>query len=317
MTLPPNIIIFNPDQWRGDVLGHWGNPAAVTPNLDAMVASDGVSFGRAFCQNTVCTPSRCSFMTGWYPHVQGHRTMYHMLQPDEPMLLRTLKQHGYTVWWGGKNDVVPGQSGFEEYCDVKFEPPTRPEPTWDLRDERWRGDPGNPWYHSFYRGNIEIPPGHSHYPDRDWAIVQGAIDWIRNRGDDTPFCMYLALTYPHPPYAVEEPWYSMIDRGRLPARIPAPPDWASKSLMMQAIGRAQSLVGLSEDDWRALRATYYGMCARVDYQFGRLVEALKGTGQYDDTAIFVFSDHGDFTGDYGLVEKAQNCMETVSPECRS
>ncbi|MEZ4610162.1 MAG: hypothetical protein R2838_07920 [Caldilineaceae bacterium] len=30
-------------------------------------------------QHTVCTPSRCSFMTGWYPHVRGHRTLWHLL----------------------------------------------------------------------------------------------------------------------------------------------------------------------------------------------------------------------------------------------
>ena len=95
MNKRPHIVIFNPDQWRGDVLGHVGNPAAVTPHLDRMVRTDGVSFRNAFCQNTVCTPSRCSFMTGWYPHVRGHRTMFHMLQPDEPMLLKTLKDNGY------------------------------------------------------------------------------------------------------------------------------------------------------------------------------------------------------------------------------
>ena len=89
----PHILIFNPDQWRGDVLGHMGNPAAVTPVLDRFVETEAVSFRNAFCQNTVCTPSRCSFMTGWYPHVRGHRTMYHMLHPErgEPVLLKTLK----------------------------------------------------------------------------------------------------------------------------------------------------------------------------------------------------------------------------------
>ena len=50
MSKKPNIIIFNPDQWRGDVLGHVGNPAAVTPNIDALIGSDGVSFTSAFCQ---------------------------------------------------------------------------------------------------------------------------------------------------------------------------------------------------------------------------------------------------------------------------
>jgi arylsulfatase A-like enzyme len=83
MPKPPNIIIFNPDQWRGDVLAHLGNPAAVTPNLDRVAREDGVSFRHAFAQNPVCTPSRCSFMSGWYPHVAGHRTMFHMLGKRE------------------------------------------------------------------------------------------------------------------------------------------------------------------------------------------------------------------------------------------
>ena len=34
----PHLVIFNPDQWRGDVMGHLGNPAAVTPNLDRVAA---------------------------------------------------------------------------------------------------------------------------------------------------------------------------------------------------------------------------------------------------------------------------------------
>ena len=53
------------------------------------------------------------------------------------------------------------------------------------------------------------------------------------------------------------------------------------------------------------------MCARVDFQFGKVLEALRLSGMYDDTAIFFFSDHGDFTGDYGLVEKTQNTFEDV------
>ena len=51
------------------------------------------------------------------------------------------------------------------------------------------------------------------------------------------------------------------------------------------------------------------MCARVDHQLGLLVEVLKDAGLYDDSALFVFSDHGDFAGDYGLVEKAQNTFQ--------
>src|SRR4051794_3136667 len=96
-TKRPHIVIFNPDQFRGDMVGHLGCSAARTPVLDGLVrGGEAVSFRWAFCQNPVCTPSRCSFMTGWYPHVRGHRTMYHMLHPErgEPNLLKILKDNG-------------------------------------------------------------------------------------------------------------------------------------------------------------------------------------------------------------------------------
>jgi len=314
MTKRPHIVIFNPDQWRGDVLGHVGNPAAVTPNLDALAGTDGVSFRQAYCQNPVCTPSRCSFMSGWYPHVRGHRTMFHMMKPDEPVLLRTLKEHGYFVWWGGKNDLVPAQHGYGDYCHVKYgsDRPTYP----DLHTlAHWRGEPGSDTYYSFYFGLLERDDDdgeRGHYYDRDWANVLGAIDTIRSHGrapNDQPLCVYLPLTYPHPPYAVEDPYYSAIDRSRIPPRIPTPPGWPGKPSILRGIHERQNLQGWTEERWTELRATYYGMCARVDHQFGLLVEALREASMYDDTAVFFFADHGDFTGDYGLVEKTQNTFE--------
>ncbi|MGA1530826.1 MAG: sulfatase/phosphatase domain-containing protein, partial [Kiritimatiellia bacterium] len=64
-----------------------------------------------------------------------------------------------------------------------------------------------------------------------------------------------------------------------------------------------------EDRWSELRACYYAMCARVDHQFKLVTDALKSRGMYEDTAAFLFSDHGDYTGDYGIVEKTQNTFE--------
>jgi arylsulfatase A-like enzyme len=304
----PHLLLFNPDQWRGDVLGHVGNPAAVTPTLDRMVGEDSVSFGRAFCQNPVCTPSRCSFMTGWYPHVRGHRTMFHMLRwPHEPVLLRALRDAGYFVWWGGKNDLVPAQHGYEEFCDVKYSPPA--EGRLDLHAQAdWRGEPGSDTYYSFYAGRLD--KGDSpHYPDHDWGMVLGAVDFLRDPPRGGPLCIYLPLGYPHPPYGVEEPWYSMIDRAKVPPRVPAPEGWAGKPSMLKGIWERQGMQGWTEDRWTELRATYYGMCARTDHQLGLVLDALRAAGIYDDTAVFFFADHGDYTGDYGLVEKNQNTFE--------
>lgn len=317
MSEKPNIIIFNPDQWRGDILGHVGNPAAVTPNLDKIVENDAVSFSNAFCQNPVCTPSRCSFMTGWYPHVRGHRTMHHMLHIDkgELNLMRILKENGYFVWWSSRNDLISAKDDLKEHCDVSFWPSkedlTRWGQTWKPNlhgSDEWRGDPKGDNYYSFFAGKLDTQ-GSDIYFDFDWAMILGAIDFIKSYEGEKPFYMNIALSYPHPPYGVEEPWFSITKRSHLPTRKKAPKDWTGKPLLLKGIYERQNLQNWTEDRWNELRAAYYGMCSRLDYQFGLLVEELKNKGYYENSAIFFFSDHGDYTGDYGIVEKAQNTFE--------
>ena len=105
----PNIIIFNPDEMRADALGHLGNPAAHTPFLDRLAATEAVSFRNAFCQNPVCVQSRCSFTTGLYPHVNGHRTMAHLLHEGEETIFSELKDSGYYVWMNARNDLIAAQ----------------------------------------------------------------------------------------------------------------------------------------------------------------------------------------------------------------
>jgi len=213
------------------------------------------------------------------------------------------------VWWGGKNDVVPAQHGFEDYCDVKYTPPNdRPMQASPLDSDDWRGTPDSDTFYSHYYGKLEKPPDADYAYDHDWAMVEGAIEQIKNRPDDQPLCIYLPLLYPHPPYMVEDPWHSTIDRDKIPEPAPVP-DWSGKPSILGQLYENSNMQSWTPERWRELRATYYGMCARVDYQFGILVDALREAGIYDDTAIFFFSDHGDYTGDYGLVEKTQNTFE--------
>ncbi|MHA2283175.1 MAG: sulfatase-like hydrolase/transferase [Promethearchaeota archaeon] len=317
MSEKPHIIIFNVDQWRGDVLGHVGNPAAITPNLDKIVQEDAVSFRNAFCQNPVCTPSRCSFMTGWYPHVRGHRTMYHMLHLDrnEPNLLKVLKDNGYFVWWTGRNDLISAKEDLRDHCDTYFWPSKEFRNRWGYDwmpnlhvSDQWRGSPENDNYYSFYAGKLDTQ-GKDIYFDFDWGVLFGAIEFIKDYDGEKPFCMYIALANPHPPYGIEEPWYSIINRNQVPNRIETIKEWSKKPSLLKGIFEHQRLQDWTEDRWIELRATYYGMCARLDHQFGLLIEELKKRNFYNDSAIFLFSDHGDFTGDYGLVEKTQNTFE--------
>jgi arylsulfatase A-like enzyme len=55
--------------------------------------------------------------------------------------------------------------------------------------------------------------------------------------------------------------------------------------------------------WAEVMATYYGMISRLDDQFGKVIEKLKATGQWDTTMTFFFTDHGEYLGDHGMIEK--------------
>lgn len=158
MGKKPNVVVFIADHFRADALGHLGSPASHTPNLDKLARTEAVSFRNAFCQNPVCTPSRCSLMSGRYTHVRGHRTMQYVLEEDEPCFLRNVKRAGWHVFWGGKNDFAntTRTDWVNDYAD-EYDLVLRGDPN-AVRDKVAAGlkPPGdaetNPHYYSFYRG---------------------------------------------------------------------------------------------------------------------------------------------------------------------
>lgn len=311
MRRHPNLIIFVADEYRGDALGHLGTPGCVTPVLDELVATDAVSFSRTFCQNPVCVPSRASLLTGWYPHVRGHRTQGFPLQVDEPNLLHRLTELGYDVWWAGKNDALSpaalSESGAIRASADHTIGSTPAQPRVD-NWHRWWGEPDTPGYYSHYVGRLDD----SCRDDQDQRWVDQAVRQIESRGEgDEPWCILLTVLTPHCPYAVTEPWYSLIPREQVAEPIPVPPDLGEKPRAHAELRRRQGLSGWNPGQWRELRATYLGMCARTDALFGQVISALRRSGSYDDTLCVFTADHGDFAGDYGLPEKAQNLFEDV------
>ena len=218
MSSKPNILWFVADQMRCDSMAHMGNPAASTPNLDAL-AAEGVTFDHAYCQNPVCVPSRCSFLTGLYPHTLGHRTMHFMMHKDDPDIMKTMKANGYEVIWIGRNDFIPSAWAKTDYCDQFFD-------GMDLVEKSaveggafhpgFRGTAapeiapvmeGANLKYSFYLGKF---PEHSLDQTFDWNCVNAALNYLDARSrqpHEKPFFVYCTLMFPHPPYGCEEPWY--------------------------------------------------------------------------------------------------------------
>ncbi|OEH80798.1 arylsulfatase [Enterococcus rivorum] len=306
---------------RSDSMAHRGNPASITPNLDALV-EEGVSFENAYCQNPVCVPSRNSFLTGLYPHTNGHRTMHYLRREEEPSILKEMKENGYEVIWIGRNDFVPADKPKTEHCDEYYDGETDEntrdvisdgmslsidmnEDTKRLYKKMLSGDT----HYSFYMGKL---PDREGYGKADWNCVEKALEYIDRKGKEKegkPFFVYCTLMFPHPPYACEDPWYSSIDRSKLPERRPNVKDIPNKASMLYGINEKQKLNEWTEERFDELRGTYLAMVSRFDYQLGLIKEKLKETGLYDETNLLVFSDHGDYTGDYTITEKAQNCFE--------
>jgi len=271
---------------RADALSCYGHSLVQTPNFDRL-ATEGTRFDQCHVQHTVCTPSRCSFMTGWYPHTAGHRTLWHPLQPHEPNTLRYLKEAGYEVHWFGKNDcLAPGS--FERSVTRVYGAGQggRSENVFA------RGEPG---YYSFLHGPMDGPP-------RDAELYARAVEFLRQRQtSDPPFCLFLATSFPHPIYHVPQPWYDMYDPEELPPLRPA--DLTDKPDFHGLIRQYRNLEQVDEGVFRKIMAVYLGMVSYVDHLLGQLLEALDETKLAGNTAVVAFSDHGDWAGDYGLVEK--------------
>lgn len=306
-----NILIFNPDSMRADAMRHLGNEAAYTPNLDAL-ASEGVSFKNAFCQNTVCVPSRCSFMTGLYCHTHGHRTMNYLLHDGEANLFSDLKSVGYYTISSTRGDLMSGEDRkYHKACIDEYIKFPKGDKSMQKNAKMYdRGSEDSDTYYSFLNGG-GIVESDEVVKNTDDLTIDGAIDSIKHRPKDKPFFMFVGTVAPHPEYMVERKFYDLIDKDKLQVRIPSIGENDGKPKMEKGLRDVLRVGDWDEERLKHLRAVYLGMCAKVDHQLGLLVDTLKSEGIYDDTMIIFMSDHGDYTGDFGIVEKCQNCF----PDC--
>lgn len=296
-----NFILFNPDEMRAESVGCYGHPLAPTPHIDRL-AAEGTRFDQCHAQHPVCTPSRCSFMTGWYPHARGHRTLWHTLRPDEPNLLRYLKQAGYEVLWGGKNDLLAPESFTDSVDDFRLGQRASSRAIRPSRGGRNPFPPDDPRFYSF----LYEPVAETVEELGDFANVDGAIAYLRSK-PSKPFCLYLPLTFPHCPYFAPGEWHDTINPETLPPLRPVIEQ--GKPDFHRRIRETRRLDRLDEAFFRKLNAVYLGMIGVTDYLLGLLLAALEETGHADDTTVLFFSDHGDWAGDYGLVEKWPSALD--------
>jgi len=99
----------------------------------------------------------------------------------------------------------------------------------------------------------------------------------------------------------------MYDPDSLPTLRPA--ELAGKPSYHRLIRETRNLIDTPEWVFRKLNAVYCGMITAIDDLIGQILSVLDETGLSETTTVLVHSDHGDWAGDYGLVEKWSSCLD--------
>jgi arylsulfatase A-like enzyme len=306
----PNIVVILSDDVGYSDIGCFGGEIA-TPNLDALAAG-GLRFTN-FYNTARCCPTRASLLTGLHPHQAG---IGHMLNDDgvdsyrgelsrrSVTIAEALKPAGYRNYIVGKWHLTPGYSA---EAQAKRD-------NWPLQRgfDRYYGtiqgagsfwDPG-----SLVRDNTlitvandpEYRPAEYYYTD---AISDHATKFIREHARDharSPFFLYVPYTAPHWPMHARESDIAK-QQGRYDAGYAAirAARWA-KQKQLGVVDAAWGFAPTS-GDWgkvenKAFEArcmeVYAAMLTSMDEGIGRIVAALKATGQLDNTVIIYLQDNG-------------------------
>lgn len=109
----PNFIIFIADDAAWDDSGAYGNKSIKTPNIDRL-AAEGMLFNNAYLTTSSCSPSRCSILTGRYPHNTGAPELHMPLPDNQVMFAGQLQKAGYYTASAGKWHLGPERVEFDK-----------------------------------------------------------------------------------------------------------------------------------------------------------------------------------------------------------
>ena len=294
----PNIILFFPDTISAESMGAYGHPVCETPNFDAFAAANTL-FDVAISSYPQCSPSRCALATGRHPHVLGHRTQTHLVQPWEQNVFASLKAAGLTTVMLGKNDML-AEGSFN--ASFTF---------WEDVEGQQSGPNsfafGQAGYYSFLSGASKSE-GSNATANKDLAAVEKALAFLASDPPE-PVLIFLPGIGAHPPYGAPLPFFGMYNASLLKALAPLRPQGVPNKPPYMApdagIRASRNLTVIGDEDFSyRVYADYLARVSYTDYIFGRLLSGLDALPAVKASSAVIFSsDHGDFQGNYGLVEK--------------
>jgi arylsulfatase A-like enzyme len=269
----PNVVFILTDDQRQDTIGALGGKqAAQTPNLDRLVHS-GVTFRNAYCMGghigAVCTPSRMMIQRGL--------SWFSVLRQKEPLpnLASTMSDAGYVTYqFTKRGNIDVAAQRFYQHTD---------NPAPDDMTDRNSAQPGK-------------------------QMADGTIRFLKSWNKENPFFLYLAGASPHDPRVAAPEFLARYER----ARVPIPCNF----LPLHPIDNGELFVRderlaawpRTEDEIRRHWHEYLAVVTQMDHHVGRIFDAVRETGEFDNTIFLFTSDQGLAMGSHGLMGK-QNLYE--------
>ncbi|MFE0452455.1 sulfatase [Streptomyces sp. NPDC058914] len=262
----PNFLFILGDDLGWADLSSYGAPHIRTPNLDRL-AAQGVRFTNAYSGSATCSPTRFSLYTGRYPgrtqgglaEPIGNKTQG--LDPNHPTLASLLKQAGYATALIGKwhcgwlPDYSPTKSGWDEFF----------------------GNFGGALEYFSKLGQLgdyDLYEGDAEYKDLRYyttVLTERAVEYV-SRDHDEPWLLNLNFTTPHWPWLGED-------------------DEETGAEIAAKIRAGEVLSGLLHNDGGSVEK-YTEMVQNLDAAIGKVLTALKRSGQEQNTVVVFASDNG-------------------------
>ncbi|EJX03360.1 choline-sulfatase [gut metagenome] len=299
---PPNIILIITDQHRADAVGCSGNDRVITPHIDSL-AEDGYFFSSAYSATPSSTPARAGLLTGmspWHHGMLGYGRVAEHYRYEMPQML---SDRGYLALGIGKMHWYP-QHALHGFAATVLDESGRSESPYFMSDYR-------KWFQTVAPGKNpdETGIGWNDHGAAAYKLSEElhptvwtgdvAVRTIEHYDGSKPLFLKVSFARPHSPY---DPPQRLLDRyADIEMENPAKGEWSKevgRNVTVPASHPSAAFGQFGDAYAKRSKKHYYASITFVDEQIGRIIQALKEKGMYDNTLICFTSDHGDMMGDH-------------------
>ncbi|MGI9472404.1 MAG: sulfatase [Rubripirellula sp.] len=318
-TPRPNVLFIVCDDLNTHVSTSGYSPIR-TPAFDQL-ASEGMTFTRAYCQYPVCGPSRASFLHGLYPQSTGvvdNTSDIRNVRPGTVSMPQRFKEAGYWTAAVGKvfHNVAadPGDVAWHEM--LRFENDELPLVTpvreaFEAEHGSTTSGKGRRQWRKKYQEiatqthgqNVGYgPSGLRDEQHKDGKNARQVAAWLKgNSQGDQPFFIACGIQKPHVPFLAPDKYFEMYPKDELQFSLTPSNFWqqAPKNAMVKRYEGFGFELGVENDSLRREYMQAYHACISfIDAQIGLVLKTLRETGHWDDTIIVLTSDHGYQLGEH-------------------